>query len=44
MDLIVVANGDRSMRELFPVDETRSPYASPQRILCTAVTTASARN
>jgi 2-polyprenyl-6-methoxyphenol hydroxylase-like FAD-dependent oxidoreductase len=36
-DLMVVANGDRSMRELFPVDETRSPYASPQRILCSGL-------
>lgn len=33
-DLVVVANGNRSMRQLFPVDETRSPYTAPQRILC----------
>jgi 2-polyprenyl-6-methoxyphenol hydroxylase-like FAD-dependent oxidoreductase len=36
-DLMVVANGDRSMRELFPVDETRSPYTSPQRVLCSGL-------
>ncbi|MEU4746625.1 styrene monooxygenase/indole monooxygenase family protein, partial [Actinosynnema sp. NPDC023658] len=33
-DLVVVANGDRSMRELFPVDPSRSPYTTPQRVLC----------
>ncbi|WP_137992763.1 styrene monooxygenase/indole monooxygenase family protein [Streptomyces vilmorinianum] len=33
-DLVVVANGDRSMRELFPVDPERSPHTTPQRILC----------
>jgi 2-polyprenyl-6-methoxyphenol hydroxylase-like FAD-dependent oxidoreductase len=33
-DLVVVANGDRSVRELFPVDPARSPYSTPQRILC----------
>ncbi|MFF9838212.1 styrene monooxygenase/indole monooxygenase family protein [Streptomyces sp. NPDC013740] len=32
--LVVVANGDRSMRDLFPVDAARSPYPTPQRILC----------
>jgi 2-polyprenyl-6-methoxyphenol hydroxylase-like FAD-dependent oxidoreductase len=36
-DLIVVANGSRSMRHLFPVDRTRSPYATPQRILCSGL-------
>ncbi|MEU1878554.1 styrene monooxygenase/indole monooxygenase family protein [Streptosporangium sp. NPDC020072] len=36
-DLVVVANGDRSMRGLFPVDETRSPYGTPQRILCSGL-------
>lgn len=33
-DLVVVANGDRSIRELFPMDAARSPYSTPQRILC----------
>ncbi|EWM12207.1 styrene monooxygenase/indole monooxygenase family protein [Kutzneria sp. 744] len=33
-DLVVVANGDRSVRELFPVDQARSPHSTPQRILC----------
>lgn len=33
-DLVVVANGDRSMASLFPVDPERSPYAGPQRVLC----------
>ncbi|MCX5403906.1 hypothetical protein OHA37_08410 [Streptomyces sp. NBC_00335] len=33
-DLVVVANGNRSMRDLFPVDEGRSPHTTPQRILC----------
>ncbi|MFH9349573.1 styrene monooxygenase/indole monooxygenase family protein [Kitasatospora sp. NPDC017646] len=36
-DLVVVANGDRSVRELFPVDPARSPYPGPQRILCTGL-------
>ncbi|AXB44764.1 styrene monooxygenase/indole monooxygenase family protein [Amycolatopsis albispora] len=33
-DLVVVANGDRSLREVFPVDPARSPHTTPQRILC----------
>ncbi|MEU3526877.1 styrene monooxygenase/indole monooxygenase family protein [Streptomyces sp. NPDC038707] len=33
-DLVVVAVGDRSVRELFPVDAARSPYTAPQRLLC----------
>jgi 2-polyprenyl-6-methoxyphenol hydroxylase-like FAD-dependent oxidoreductase len=33
-DLVVVANGDRSVRELFPVDAERSPFTTPQRVLC----------
>ncbi|RDI68237.1 styrene monooxygenase/indole monooxygenase family protein [Nocardia pseudobrasiliensis] len=36
-DLMVVANGDRSMRELFPRDETRSVFDGPQRILCSGL-------
>jgi 2-polyprenyl-6-methoxyphenol hydroxylase-like FAD-dependent oxidoreductase len=36
-DLVVVANGDRSMRRLFPADTERSPYTSPQRILCSGI-------
>jgi 2-polyprenyl-6-methoxyphenol hydroxylase-like FAD-dependent oxidoreductase len=36
-DLVVVANGDRSMRELFPRDDDRSPFRSPQRILCSGL-------
>lgn len=36
-DLMVVANGDHSMRQLFPVDLARSPYATPQRILCSGL-------
>lgn len=36
-DLVVVANGDRSMRELFPRDDTRSPHRGPQRILCSGL-------
>jgi 2-polyprenyl-6-methoxyphenol hydroxylase-like FAD-dependent oxidoreductase len=36
-DLMVVANGDRSMRELFPADPARSPYTTPQRILCSGL-------
>ncbi|MFI8521926.1 styrene monooxygenase/indole monooxygenase family protein [Streptomyces sp. NPDC085481] len=32
-DLVVVANGDRSMRDVFPADAARSPYTGPQRIL-----------
>ncbi|MFJ9706482.1 styrene monooxygenase/indole monooxygenase family protein [Streptomyces sp. NPDC101234] len=33
-ELVVVANGDRSVRELFPADPARSPHSTPQRILC----------
>ncbi|MGM1062180.1 styrene monooxygenase/indole monooxygenase family protein [Saccharothrix sp. Mg75] len=36
-DLVVVANGDRSVRELFPRDDARSPYREPQRILCSGL-------
>ncbi|MFF2080847.1 styrene monooxygenase/indole monooxygenase family protein [Kitasatospora sp. NPDC058162] len=36
-DLVVVANGNRSMRRLFPVDRSRSPYTGPQRILCAGI-------
>ncbi|WP_069162359.1 styrene monooxygenase/indole monooxygenase family protein [Nocardia altamirensis] len=36
-DLMVVANGDRSMRELFPRHETRSVFDGPQRILCSGL-------
>jgi hypothetical protein len=36
-ELTVVANGDRSMRELFPRDEFRSPHSAPQRILCSGL-------
>jgi 2-polyprenyl-6-methoxyphenol hydroxylase-like FAD-dependent oxidoreductase len=36
-DLTVVANGDRSMRDLFPRDDARSPYRRPQRILCSGL-------
>jgi len=36
-DLAVVANGDRSMRDLFPRDDSRSPYRGPQRILCSGL-------
>jgi 2-polyprenyl-6-methoxyphenol hydroxylase-like FAD-dependent oxidoreductase len=32
-ELVVVANGDRSMRQLFPRDQGRSAYDGPQRIL-----------
>ncbi|WP_432042802.1 styrene monooxygenase/indole monooxygenase family protein [Streptomyces cadmiisoli] len=33
-DLLVVANGNRSVRRLFPADPERSPYSAPQRVLC----------
>lgn len=33
-DLVVVATGDRSARELFPRDPKRSPYTEPQRRVC----------
>lgn len=36
-DLLVVANGDRSMRHLFPADPARSPYPGPQRVLCSGL-------
>lgn len=36
-ELVVVANGDRSVRHLFPVDRSRSPYDAPQRILCSGL-------
>lgn len=36
-DLVVVANGDRSMRELFPRDTARSVFEAPQRILCSGL-------
>ncbi|MEU5212535.1 styrene monooxygenase/indole monooxygenase family protein [Streptomyces sp. NPDC020742] len=36
-DLVVVANGDRSMRQLFPADPTRSAHTTPQRILCSGL-------
>ncbi|MFG1772790.1 styrene monooxygenase/indole monooxygenase family protein [Nocardia salmonicida] len=36
-DLVVVANGDRSMRELFPRDASRSVFDAPQRILCSGL-------
>ena len=36
-DLLVVANGSRALRELFPVDAARSPYRTPQRILCSGL-------
>lgn len=36
-DLLVVANGNRSMRQLFPVDAARSPYTTPQRVLCSGL-------
>ncbi|RJQ79752.1 hypothetical protein D5S17_09980 [Pseudonocardiaceae bacterium YIM PH 21723] len=32
-DLLVVANGDRSIRDLFPVDEEHSPFTGPQRLI-----------
>jgi 2-polyprenyl-6-methoxyphenol hydroxylase-like FAD-dependent oxidoreductase len=36
-DLVVVANGDRSMRDLFPRVPELSPFDRPQRIITTAV-------
>ncbi|MBB5938719.1 styrene monooxygenase/indole monooxygenase family protein [Streptomyces zagrosensis] len=36
-DLLVVAKGTRSMRWLFPVDASRSPYTAPQRVLCSGL-------
>jgi 2-polyprenyl-6-methoxyphenol hydroxylase-like FAD-dependent oxidoreductase len=33
-DLVVVANGWRSIGDMFPTDDARSPYRQPQRILC----------
>jgi 2-polyprenyl-6-methoxyphenol hydroxylase-like FAD-dependent oxidoreductase len=36
-ELVVVANGERSMRHLFPVDEARSPYSTAQRVLCSGL-------
>ncbi|MCZ0205747.1 hypothetical protein OZK63_10025 [Streptomyces sp. UMAF16] len=36
-DLLVVANGSRSVRRLFPADPDRSPYTTPQRVLCAGI-------
>ncbi|MEU5301153.1 styrene monooxygenase/indole monooxygenase family protein [Streptomyces noursei] len=36
-DLTVVANGSRSLRELFPPVPERSPHTTPQRILCSGL-------
>ncbi|GAB1334049.1 alanine-phosphoribitol ligase [Streptomyces sp. E-15] len=36
-DLLVVANGNRSVRRLFPADPDRSPYTTPQRVLCAGI-------
>ncbi|MDT9684618.1 styrene monooxygenase/indole monooxygenase family protein [Streptomyces sp. TRM76323] len=36
-DLLVVANGNQSVRRLFPADPERSPYSAPQRVLCTGI-------
>ena len=36
-DLVVVANGDRSMRDLFPRVEEHSPFDGPQRIITTGI-------
>jgi 2-polyprenyl-6-methoxyphenol hydroxylase-like FAD-dependent oxidoreductase len=36
-DLVVVADGSRSLRGLFPVDAARSPYSAPRRILCSGL-------
>jgi 2-polyprenyl-6-methoxyphenol hydroxylase-like FAD-dependent oxidoreductase len=36
-DLVVVANGDRSMRDLFPRVPELSPFDGPQRIITTAI-------
>ncbi|MGW1838310.1 styrene monooxygenase/indole monooxygenase family protein [Streptomyces sp. BBFR2] len=36
-ELTVVANGSRSVRELFPPVPERSPYTTPQRVLCSGV-------
>ncbi|MEV4152746.1 styrene monooxygenase/indole monooxygenase family protein [Nocardia salmonicida] len=36
-ELVVVANGDRSMRELFPRDASRSVFDAAQRILCSGL-------
>lgn len=33
-DLLVVATGRRAFSEIFPTDPARSPYSSPQRLLC----------
>jgi len=36
-DLVVVANGDRSIKQLFPRDDDRSAFRSPQRVLCSGL-------
>jgi 2-polyprenyl-6-methoxyphenol hydroxylase-like FAD-dependent oxidoreductase len=36
-ELLVVANGNRSIRRLFPVDPDRSPFTTPQRVLCSGI-------
>lgn len=36
-DLVVVANGDRSMATLFPAVGDLSPYDAPQRLLCCGI-------
>ncbi|MER6396246.1 styrene monooxygenase/indole monooxygenase family protein [Kitasatospora sp. NPDC001603] len=36
-DLLVVANGNRSVRRLFPADPARSPYSTPQRVICAGI-------
>jgi 2-polyprenyl-6-methoxyphenol hydroxylase-like FAD-dependent oxidoreductase len=33
-DLLVFANGSRSVRRLFPADAARSPFTTPQRTIC----------
>jgi 2-polyprenyl-6-methoxyphenol hydroxylase-like FAD-dependent oxidoreductase len=33
-DMMVVATGRRAVEELFPRDDTRSPYSAPRRRLC----------
>ncbi|MGX1806168.1 styrene monooxygenase/indole monooxygenase family protein [Nocardia sp. NPDC055321] len=38
-DLTLVATGRGGLSELFPVDESRSPYAAPQRSLLTVTVT-----
>jgi 2-polyprenyl-6-methoxyphenol hydroxylase-like FAD-dependent oxidoreductase len=36
-ELVVVAVGRSSMKDLFPRDDSRSPYDAPQRVLCAGI-------